>query len=206
MENKNRSNIDETVAYYENNASTFIESTINADVSSLYKDFEKLINPGCKILDLGCGSGRDSRYFVRRGYSVVAVDPSPVMCAHTRAMVDIPVFEMKAEDMQFPNEFDAVWACASLLHVSREKQIDVFRLICKALKNDGIFYCSWKYGNDDRSVDGRHFTDLTEDFLTDLLKKMPVFEEEKVWITHDVRKDKQNQKWLNALIKKVADV
>lgn len=206
MENKHRLNIDETVAYYENNASTFIETTINADVSALYEDFEKLINSGCKILDLGCGSGRDSRYFVQHGYDVVAVDPSSVMCAHTRAMVDIPVFEMKAEDIQFSNEFDAVWACASLLHVSRDKQINVLRLICKALKNNGMCYCSWKYGNDDRIVDGRHFTDLTEDSLRDLLKKMPVFEEEKVWITYDVRKDKQNQKWLNALIKKIADI
>ncbi len=92
MENKYRSKIDETVAYYDNNASAFIESTINAEVSSLYEDFEKLINPGCKILDLGCGSGRDSRYFVRHGYNVVAVDPSPVMCAHTRTIVDILVY------------------------------------------------------------------------------------------------------------------
>lgn len=206
MENKYRSKIDESVAYYDNNASAFIESTISADVSSLYEDFEKLINPGCKILDLGCGSGRDSRYFVRRGYNVVAVDPSPVMCAHTRTIVDIPVLGMKAEDIQFSNEFDAVWACASLLHVSRDKQMNVLRLIGKALKNGGICYCSWKYGAEDRIVCGRHFTDYTEDSLRDLLKKMPVFQEEKVWISYDVRKNKLNQKWLNALIKKIADI
>lgn len=108
--------------------------------------------------------------------------------------------------MQFSKEFDAVWACASLLHVSRDKQMNVLRLIGRALKNDGICYCSWKYGDEDRIVDGRHFTDFTEDSLRDLLKKMPVFEEEKVWITHDVRKNKQNQKWLNALVKKIADI
>ena len=66
MENKLRTDIEKTIAYYNYNAERFVESTINADVSELYMPFEKLLSPGAKILDLGCGSGRDSKYFVQR--------------------------------------------------------------------------------------------------------------------------------------------
>lgn len=122
MENKLRTDIEETIAYYDRNAERFVESTINADVSELYMPFEKLLSPGAKILDLGCGSGRDSKYFAQRGYDVVAVDPSPAMCDYTRSIVDIPVIQMRAEDLDFYNVFDAVWACASLLHVPKNDQ------------------------------------------------------------------------------------
>ncbi len=202
MESKYRSDVDKTVEYYERNASVFIDSTIDLDVSELYRPFEKRLSPGCKILDLGCGSGRDSKYFVEHGFHVVAIDPSPAMCIQTRSLVHIPVFEMKAEDMQFSDEFDGVWACASLLHVSRDKQMDTLCIIGKALKSSGICYCSWKYGSGEHNTGGRHFTDFTEKSFRELLKKVALFEELEVWITCDVRRDRQEQKWLNALLKK----
>lgn len=119
MENKRGTNIDQTVEYYEKNATTFIESTINADVSELYKPFEGLFTPGCRILNLGCGSGRDSKYFAGKGYDIVVLSPAPAMCAQTKAFAHVPVYEMKVEEMQFSNEFDGVWACASLMHVPK---------------------------------------------------------------------------------------
>ncbi len=193
---------DETIKYYEENASAFIDSTIGADVSELYTRFEEYLSPGCRVLDLGCGSGRDSKYFVGRGYDVAAADPSSAMCAQTRAYAKVPVFEMKAEELAFSNEFDAVWACASMLHVPREKQPEAFHRIGKALNKDGICYCSWKYGDTDRFEGGRCFTDFTEKSLRELLQGISEFEVLEVWITSDVRKDRQNQKWINVLMRK----
>lgn len=201
MEDKHRTDIEETIAYYNHNADEFVNSTINADVSELYKPFEKLLSPGAKILDLGCGSGRDSRYFTQRGYGVVALDPSPAMCEYTRSIVDIPVFRMKAEDMDFQNEFDAVWACASLLHVSRDQQKDVLMLIRNALKKGGICYCSWKYGDEERFDGGRRFTDFTEESLQGFIVELVAFDVIKMWITYDVRRG-IDQRWINVLIKK----
>lgn len=77
---------------------------INTNVTELYKPFGEPIPSGAKILDLGCGSGCDSRYFVQHGYGVLALAPSLAMCKHTRFSVDIPVFHMKAEDMCFHND------------------------------------------------------------------------------------------------------
>ena len=152
----------DSIEYYEKNADEFVFSTINADVSSLYKEFEGHIKRGCRILDLGCGSGRDSKYFAEQGYDVVAVDPSPAMCEKTRTLSGVVTYIQRAEELEFENEFDAVWACASLLHVSRENQRKALIKICKSLKPEGVLYCSWKYGIQDREEKGRHFTDLTE--------------------------------------------
>ena len=203
MEDKYLAVTEETIAYYDQNAEEFIQSTINADVSELYIPFEQQISPGAKILDLGCGSGRDSRYFRQCGYDVIAVDPSSKMCEQTRSIADIPVFQMKAEDISFKNEFDAVWACASLLHVSETKQKKVLMLIGEALRPGGICYCSWKYGDEVRTENGRTFTDHTEHSLNNLLKDVNIFEIMKCWMTEDVRNNR-NQKWINVILKKMA--
>lgn len=202
MENKCRTGVDKTIGYYNQNAVAFIDSTIKADVSGLYDAFEKFLKPGSRVLDLGSGSGRDSKHFSEMGYEVVALDPSSAMCEQTRIFAHVPVFEMRAEDMQFLNEFDAVWACASLLHVPRNQQEKVLTLIGEALKPEGICYCSWKYGDEERNDNGRHFTDYTEHSLSNLLKSVTIFEVIDYWITEDVRSDR-DQKWTNVIIKKI---
>ena len=202
MENKCGIDMKQTIEYYERNAPSFIESTIDADVSELYRSFEELLAPGCRILDLGCGSGRDSKYFIEKGYDVVAIDPSLAMCIQTKGVANILVYKMKAEEIQFFDEFDAVWACASLLHVRREDQIKVLKLIADALVTDGVFYGSWKYGDQDRFDSCRYFCDMNEKLLRMTLMKIPVFCVIKVWITQDVRHESAHQRWLNVLLRK----
>ena len=202
MENKHRTDIDQTIEYYEKNATSFIESTINTDVSELYRPFEELITPGCKILDLGCGSGRDSKYFVEKGYIVAALDPSSAMCAQTGTLAHIPVYEMKAEEMHFTNEFDGVWACASLLHVPRNMQENVLHRIATALKDEGILYASWKYGSQDRTSEGKKYTDMNDALILGIIKKVPEFHIVQIWTTKDVRNEYSTQKWLNVLLRK----
>lgn len=202
MENKHGINIDPTIEYYEKNAAEFIESTISANVSDLYKPFEELLTPGCRILDLGCGSGRDSKYFAEKGYDVVAMDPSPAMCAQTRALIHIPVYKMRAEEMQFSNEYNGVWACASLLHVPRDKQKNVIHRIATALKNEGILYASWKYGTQDRTADGKKYVDMNDSLIYEIIKEVPEMQIVKMWTTKDVRNEYSTQKWLNVLLRK----
>lgn len=202
MEDKRIADLDETIEYYENNATDYIQATLHADVSGLYKPFEDLLPPRARILDLGCGSGRDSKYFVDQGYDVVAIDPVLSMCEQTRSMVDIPVLQMRAQQIDFWNEFDGVWACASMLHIKRDDQEKTLCRIADSLKIGGVLYSSWKYGDIDRVVDGRRFTDFTESSFKELLDKLNVFDAIRIWITQDVREDNKNQKWLNVLLKK----
>ena len=111
--------MNETLAYYNQNADAFIEGTQNADMSEQYRFFLKYLTPGCKLLDLGCGSGRDSAYFSSLGFEVTAVDGSEELCKRVIANYGIDAICISFEDISFTAEFDAVWACASLLHVKK---------------------------------------------------------------------------------------
>ena|SRR5205807_552927 len=71
----------DTVTYYERHADSFLSATVHVDLGSLYEPFLALVPEGGLILDAGCGSGRDSRAFLERGYRVRAFDASPELYA-----------------------------------------------------------------------------------------------------------------------------
>ena len=124
------------------------------------------------------------------------------MCAQTRTLAHISVHEMKEEEMQFSNEFDGVWACASLLHVLRDKQEDVLHRIADTLKYEGILYASWKYGTQDRILEGKKYCDMNDTLIYEIIKKISEFHIAKIWTTKDVRNKHNTQKWLNILLQK----
>lgn len=109
-----------TLDYYNENAEAFFQNTACADMRHLYKRFLPLIPAGGRILDLGCGSGRDSRYFIEQGFQVTAADGSEALCRLASRYIGQEVLCMDFRDLAFKNCFDGVWACASLLHVPRE--------------------------------------------------------------------------------------
>ena len=66
--------LDNTLKYYAKNTEEFIASTLEADMSATQEKFLALLPKGAHILDLGCGSGRDSLFFLQQGFQVTAVD------------------------------------------------------------------------------------------------------------------------------------
>ena len=102
--------MNDTIDYYNKNADAFYESTIDADMSAQYDMFEKRLYAGARILDCGCGSGRDSKYFLDNGYEVVAIDGSEELCKKASELTGIVVINMLFQDIDFEDEFDGVWA------------------------------------------------------------------------------------------------
>lgn len=190
----------DTIEYYNTHADEYCAETRDVNMSGLYAEFGKYLKPGCKILDLGCGSGRDSKYFYDKGYQVVAVDPSIEMCKKTRELVPIDVLEMRAEDLKFENEFDAVWACASLLHINRKYMPLTLDKILKSLKSKGVLYASWKTGNDELTQSYRMFTNYSKEEVIDLFEASMSSLIVELWITQD--SIKRNISWTNVIIKK----
>ena len=193
--------MNETLSYYNQNADAFIEGTQNADMSEQYRHFLKYLSPNCKLLDLGCGSGRDSAYFSSLDFQVTAVDGSEELCKRVKESYGIDAICTGFENISFVSEFDAVWACASLLHVTKADMPDVLRKVSTALKPGGILYASFKYGSEERVVNGRFFNDYTENNLGTLLSSDNRLLLLEYWITEDVRPDRSGERWLNFIAK-----
>ena len=110
--------MDATISYYNQNALEYFVKTVNVPMQNLYDKFEIYLKSGDKILDLGCGSGRDSKYFLSKGYDVVSVDGSIEICRLAEKYIGKYVRNIFFDELDYVNEFDAVWASASLLHVA----------------------------------------------------------------------------------------
>lgn len=194
--------MNETLAYYNQNADAFIEGTQNADMSEQYRFFLKNLSPGGKLLDLGCGSGRDSAYFSSLGFEVTAVDGSEELCKRVKENYGIEALCVNFEDISFGAEFDAIWACASLLHVEKANMPKVLSKVSAALKSGGILYASFKYGSSERVSNGRFFNDYTERDIGTLLTPESQLMLLEYWITEDVRPERCGERWLNLIAKK----
>ncbi len=191
-----------TLDYYNQNHEAYYADTVHADVSALYARFEPLLPPGAKIIDIGCGSGRDAKHFMEAGYAVTAIDGSRELCKQAEELLGIPVQCMLFQEIDYDAEFDAAWACSSLLHVPKAELPDVMRRIGKALKPGGVFYASFKYGDSERVSSGRFFSDYTEDDLPTMTGAADSLSLVEYWISADVRKDRANEKWLNVIWEK----
>lgn len=192
---------DETIRYYDQNADEYVRSTVGIDMSSFYEPFLAMIPRSGRILDAGCGSGRDTKAFLDRGYAVTAFDASERLAASASQLAGVPVQVLRFQDMAFDGEFDGVWASASLLHVPRVEMHDVIRQIVKALRIGGTFYASFKLGSGERFDGERLFTDFDESKLRQLVEACPESSLSKLWTTKDARSERCEQ-WINILARK----
>ncbi|NCI77300.1 class I SAM-dependent methyltransferase [Acinetobacter kanungonis] len=193
--------MNQTLNYYNQNATEFFNATLNVDMESLYQAFIQYLPQDALILDLGCGSGRDTLAFKRKGYRVEALDYSKELVALASHQTGQQVRLESFYDFSDQSKFNGIWACASLLHCERHQLNEVVGRMINALKLNGVLYMSFKYGENDREKDGRQFTDLNEQQAQDLLSALDGVLLLQQWITLDKRPDR-TEEWLNILLKK----
>ena len=194
--------INNTLDFYNNNSKSYIESTLSIDMSHLYKDFLKNIPKDGHILDLGCGSGRDSLEFIKRGYNITAVDGSKELSIAASKVIGQKVICNKFEDLQLTEKFHGIWACASLLHINKRDLINVIKNISSNLEDNGVFYMSFKYGEDEYIDEkGRYFNCYTEKTFKEMILAVPKLEIIKIYKSEDTIGGRNNLQWLNVLLK-----
>lgn len=194
---------EKNLSYYEENASSYIKETLTLDIEEIRNKFIKMLPANAHILDLGCGSGRDSHMFLSRGYSVTAIDPSHSIAAITSKFLGQIVHIKKAQDINESAEYDAVWACASLLHVPKVKMPVVISNIIKSLKPGGILYMSFKKGASERWDNrGRFFNDYSLEDLSDLMRLQPQIHKIECTSNNSILRG-QPQTWLNIFARKI---
>ena len=191
-----------TIDYYNRNVQSFIDGTVSVDFTQIQNVFLELLPKDARILDFGCGSGRDTKYFLACGYQVDAMDGSIELCRAASEYTGIHVKQMLFQELAEVEKYDGIWACASILHVKKAELPDIIRKMSLATKENGIIYVSFKYGDYEGERNGRYFTDMTEISMKELLAAFPELVVEKQWVTDDVRDGRGDERWLNMILRK----
>lgn len=187
----------DTIAFYDSDPEGYSGRTYGRDMGVQRGMFVSHLPEGGRVLDLGCGSGRDSAAMMRMGFDVVPVDGSEGMCRVASENLGIPVRHLLFEDLDYVDEFDGVWACASLLHVPSVNLPRAFSLVSRALKEDGVLFACFKKGSFEGYRDGRWYTDLDLPGL-EILVRGAGMDPMEMWESEDV----DGTVWVNVLAKK----
>lgn len=193
-----------TIDYYNDNADEYFNSVISADMTENYTRFLQYVPKGASIMDLGCGSGRDLKYFKDNGYEAEGLDASEKLCILAREYSGCPVLCTDFLSWKTERRYDAFWANASLLHLTGKDIITFFAQKTKYLADNGIFYMSMKTGipqGDDPK--GRYFTPFSEELLEQLLKasKLELIDR---WSNNDAL-GRSDTKWMSVIFRACAD-
>ena len=195
-------NENKTLDYYNKNASSFAEKTIDVDFHDTQKHFQELLPEQGYILDFGCGSGRDIKYFLSQNFKVDAIAGSEELCRIASDYTGIKVKKMLFQELDEIEKYDGIWACSSILHLTQNELKTVFGKMVKALKRDGIIYTSFKYGNFEGERNERYFIDFTEEKFNKFVNNIENVKLKEEWITCDVRPGRGEEKWLNLILQK----
>lgn len=191
----------DTIDYYNQYAPNIFEDTVEQDVEDLRQEFLSLLETGDTILDLGCGSGRDSLAFYEQGYDVTPLDASEEMCKLAEIHTGLEVLQMYYEDMEFDEVFDGIWGCGALIHVPEKEIGDILDRIIRALCKNGVLFLSFREGEFEGFQGTRYFCDYTAERLEHILTATGRLGVEKIWVTEDVRRD-SDVRWVNVLARK----
>ena len=194
--------MNDSLQYYNQHAKEFFDNTIDVEFKEMQERFLKYLKPGARILDFGCGSGRDTRYFLDRGFKADAIDGSEELVKIASEYTGIVVKQMYFQDLDGNEAYDGIWACSSILHLAYEELEDVFVKMARALTPGGVLYTSFKYGTAEGERNGRYFTDMTEEKMNELLNDVNAFNIMDIWVTADVRPGRAEEKWLNMILRK----
>lgn len=192
----------DSIDYYNKYANLYFESTVDLDMEETLEKFVEHLPEGGEILDLGCGSGRDSLTFIQHGFDVTAIDGSKELCELASIHIGQDVLTMEFDQLDFHEVFDGIWACASLLHIPSEELKDIFEKVILGLKPGGVLYMSFKHGDFCGFRNGRYFNDFKTKTMRDFLSKFEELEILDIWKSEDVKGELNDELWLNVLVKK----
>lgn len=188
-----------TTRFYEDRALEYFDRTVHADLRHLYERFLPLVPKGGRILDAGCGSGRDLKVFRERGYRPFGIDSSRNLIQLASSFAGVECEVNRLQDIVFTGEFDAIWACASLLHLRKSELGQVLDRLYRALVSGGVFFATIQLGQGEQMAsDGRFYAYYNDqEFL--LAVQASGFAVEDSWISEDSLPNRPTIRWLNVL-------
>lgn len=197
------SRLNSTIEYYNNNADKYAEKWDSQNVDEFYYTFENELPRGGRILDVGCGTGRDTRHFIKKGYRVLSIDASVQMVRLCNAYPHAFCLKQKMQDINFMEEFDGIWCFASLMHLEEEEAKLAARKLFASLKNKGKIFISVKEGEGEgKDSNGRYFKYYNKTNILELFNMERLAIIKKPWTTINKVAGKDIS-WLNLMLEKI---
>ncbi|MFT5699815.1 MAG: SAM-dependent methyltransferase [Desulforhopalus sp.] len=146
--------------FYEKNKKEYFASTVGINPKSFLAPFTKFLKPEAKVLDIGCGSGRDLLWLSEHGFLPTGFERSPGLTSLAKQHSHCPVIEGDFCSHDFSClSFDALVLIGALVHVARTKLSPVLKSICQSLVPSGFMLLTLKEGVGSKTFDdGRNFT------------------------------------------------
>jgi len=193
---------DRTIEFYDENADAYANTTAFLDLTPIYAEFRELV-PSGRILDAGCGAGRDTRFFIENGYIVIAFDASIGMVRKCLEYPHAYCIHRSFSEIAFNEEFDGVWACASLLHLPFEDAKAAVAKLSTALKPKGVMFVSVKSGKGNSWLKDRYFQYYDDETIHGLFAHDPRLEISKTWHSNSTGPDgDQEIDWINVFLRR----
>jgi SAM-dependent methyltransferase len=157
-----------TLDFYDREAALYVASHKGGVVRWL-GDFMQMLPKQGRVLELGCGSGRDAEVLLAHGFEVDPTDGTPAMAAQAEERLQRPVKVMRFDELADVGVYDGVWAHASLLHVPRSTLGTVLARVFHSLKLGGLVFANFKSGETaGRDRFDRHYNYPDRQMLIDI--------------------------------------
>lgn len=188
--------------FYNTHAHIYYDNTVELDMSEMLEEFISFIPENCPVLDLGCGSGRDSLYLIEKGFDVTAMDGAKELCELAKIHIGQDVLCMRYEDMEFDGVFDGIWACASLVHIPKSEMDALLLKISQGLRCGGMIYISLKYGDFSGIKEGLYYSEYRTKDIKNLIYNHKDLELIQIYKSQDIREDRKEEQWINIFARK----
>lgn len=189
-----------TIDYYDGNADEYFVRTSDVTFDEIYSRFLKYIPEGGRIMDLGCGSGRDVKWFCDHGYEAYGLDASEELVKKASDTLGVTVSICLIEHWIADEPFDGIWCCASLMHLDDSTLEQFFANLKYNLKPGGIVFMSVKSGIETGlDEQGRYLRNFTEKDIHEIIDRHSELEIREIWYTED-KLSRDTFRWMNVII------
>jgi len=143
-----------TIQAYEETAENYYKTHFDINEIKDIADFFIQNLKGKEILDIGCGPGRDAKYFSENGLDVTGIDlTSKFVKMASKNVPNAKFIQMDMRKIDFPeNTFDGIWACASFYHIPKKDAKNTLLGFRKVLRPAGLMFISIKAGTEEKFV------------------------------------------------------
>jgi SAM-dependent methyltransferase len=191
--------VSSTDRFYEDHAVEYFSGTSGAQTQFVLDRFLSHLPANAAILDAGCGSGRDLKYFHSRGHCALGIDASTALVQMAAEYSGAPCEVVRIERISYEERFDGVWACASLLHLPRDAFRPALRSLNRALKRGGTLFMAVQEGQGEAILpDGRLYVYYSEDDIRTSLDAAGLAVNE-LWTTRNSAEAVHQPVWINVI-------